>query len=139
MADSKRSQSNDVWAAAHAALQAAQDAAVGAMRVPTASARIVGQLPDLIENLATATERLNATLDRFERYMALADPTLQAMDRVLPQLQALAATSDAAFRAVGDLPGVGTFGRITGLTPGEEPPQEKGKPPKQRGPSRRNR
>ncbi|OBF48827.1 hypothetical protein [Mycolicibacterium monacense] len=137
MADSKKSQSNDVLAAAQAALHAAQDAAAGAMRVPTASAQIVGQLPELIENLAKATERLNATLDRFERYMALADPTLQAMDRVLPQLQALAATSDAAFRAVGDFPGVGTFGRITGLTPREEPPADEGKTRKRRGPSGR--
>lgn len=133
MNDSKNPQPNDVRAAAQAALQAAQDAAAGAMRVPTASAQILGQLPELIENLATATERLNTTLDRFERYIALADPTLQAMDRILPQLQALAATGDAAFRAVGDLPGVGTFERIAGLGPREHPPQDKGKNQKRRG------
>jgi ABC-type transporter Mla subunit MlaD len=137
MSDSKNPRPNDVRAAAQAALQAAQDAAAGAMRVPTASAQILGQLPELIENLATATERLNTTLDRFERYIALADPTLQALDRILPQLQALAATGDAAFRAVGDLPGVGTFGRITGLTPREAPPEDKGKTRKRRGPSER--
>ena len=132
MADSKKSQPNDVRAAAQAALQAAQDAASGAMRVPAASAQIVAQLPGLLENLAAATERLNTTLDRVERYMALADPTLQAMDRILPQLEALAAQRDAAFRAVSDLPGVGTFGRITGLTPREDPAQQKGKTAKKR-------
>lgn len=128
MTDSNNPRPNDVREAAQAALQTAQDAAAAAMRVPTASARILVQLPELIENLATATERLNTTLDRFERYIALADPTLQAIDRILPQLQALAATGDAAFRAVGDFPGVETFGRITGFTPKEDPPPaDKGK------------
>jgi ABC-type transporter Mla subunit MlaD len=127
MSESKNPQPGDVRAAAQAALQAAQDAASGALRVPAASAQIVAQLPGLLENLAAATERLNATLDRMERYMALADPTLQAMDRILPQLEALSAQRDAAFRAVGDLPGVGAFGRITGLSPREDPPQEKTK------------
>lgn len=133
MADPKKQQPNDVRAAAQAALQAAQDAATGALRVPAASAQIVAQLPGLLENLAAATERLNKTLDRVERYMALADPTLQTMDRILPQLEALAAQRDAAFRVVGDLPGVSTFGRITGLTPRENPEQDKGKTTKKRG------
>ena len=44
------------------------------MRVPPASAQIAAQLPDLLENLAVATERLNTTIDRMERYMALAEP-----------------------------------------------------------------
>ncbi|WP_197373208.1 hypothetical protein [Mycolicibacterium baixiangningiae] len=137
MSDKKDPPPGDVRAAAQAALQAAQEAASGALRVPAASAQIVAQLPGLLENLAAATERLNSTLDRVERYMALADPTLQAMDRLLPQLEVLAAQRDAAFRAVGDLPGVGAFGRITGLSSREEPAQEKGKPAKKRGPSRR--
>lgn len=128
MSDKKDAPPGDVRAAAQAALQAAQDAASGALRVPAASAQIVAQLPGLLENLAAATERLNSTLDRVERYMALADPTLQAMDRILPQLEALAAQRDAAFRAVTDLPGA--FGRITGLTPREEAAKEKGKSPK---------
>lgn len=119
MPDKNNPRPDDLRSAAQAALQAAQEAASGALRVPTASAQIVGQLPDLIENLAAAIDRLNATLDRFERYIALADPTLQAMDRVLPHLEALSRTSDAAFRAVSDLPGVGTVGRLTGLTPRE--------------------
>ncbi|MCK0173838.1 MULTISPECIES: hypothetical protein [Mycobacteriaceae] len=132
MAESKNPTPGDIRAAAQGALQAAQDVAAGALRMPTASAQLVGQLPELIENLAKATERLNTTLDRFERYIALADPTLQAMDRVLPQLQALIAQGDAMYRAVGNLPGVGTVGRITGLGPRDEPPakptDEKPKP-----------
>ncbi|BCI51626.1 hypothetical protein NIIDNTM18_09040 [Mycolicibacterium litorale] len=134
MSESKKPQPGDVRGAAQAALQAAQEAASGALRVPAASAQLAAQLPGLLENLAAATERLNATLDRVERYMALADPTLQAMDRILPQLEALAAQRDAAFKAVSDLPGVGTFGRITGLTPREDPAQEKGtKKPRRKG------
>ncbi|MBO0679073.1 hypothetical protein JRC04_16535 [Mycolicibacterium sp. S2-37] len=132
MAESKNPGPADVRAAAQAALQAAQDVAAGAMRMPGASAQMVAQLPDLIENLATATERLNKTLDRFERYMTLADPTLQAMDRLLPQLQALVAQGDAVYRAVGNLPGVGTVGRITGLGPKPEPPKPTDKPSKPR-------
>ena len=62
------------------------------MRVPSASAQLAAQLPDLVENLAVATERLNTTIDRMERYMALADPMFRTMDRMLPQLEALIAT-----------------------------------------------
>ncbi|TFV61551.1 hypothetical protein E4P42_01265 [Mycobacterium sp. PS03-16] len=124
MSDSETPKPGDIRSAAQAALAAAQEAAAGALRVPTASAQLLAELPGLIENLATATERLNTTLDRFERYIALADPTLQAMDRILPQLEALAAHGDAAFRAVGALPGVGTVGRLTGLGP-QKPPEGK--------------
>lgn len=130
MAESKNPGPGDVRAAAQAALQAAQDVAAGALRMPGASAQMAVQLPELIENLAKATERLNTTLDRFERYMALADPTLQAMDRILPQLQNLVAQGDAVYRAVGNLPGVGTVGRITGLGPREDPPKPEDKPSK---------
>jgi ABC-type transporter Mla subunit MlaD len=115
MTDKKSSQPGDLRAAAQAAAQAAQELASGALRVPTASAQVVAQLPGLIENLAAATERLNTNLDRLERYLALADPTFETIDRLLPQLEALAARGDQAFRAVRDIPGVGTFGRITGL------------------------
>ncbi len=116
MPDSRSSQQGDIRAVAQAAAQAAQDLTSGALRVPMASAHIVAQLPDLIENLAAATERLNTNLDRLERYMALADPTLEAVDRLLPNLEALVARGDQAFRAVRDIPGVGTIGRITGLS-----------------------
>ena len=117
MTDSSSSQRGDIRAAAQAAAQAAKDLTSGALRVPMASAHIVAQLPELIENLAAATERLNTNLDRLERYMALADPTFEAVDRLLPQFEAMVARGDQAFRAVRDIPGVGTFGRITGLSP----------------------
>lgn len=142
MADKKNPRPDDIRSAAQAAISAAQEAASGALRVPAASAQIVGQLPDLIENLAAAIDRLNTTLDRFERYIALADPTLQAMDRVLPHLEALSRTGDAAFRAVSDLPGVGTVGRLTGLTPREAAAKqqaEEQKRPWKRGPDRRKK
>ena len=57
--------------------------ASSAMRVLLASAQIATQLPDLLETQA-ATERLNTTIDRMERFMALADPTFRTMDRLLP-------------------------------------------------------
>jgi ABC-type transporter Mla subunit MlaD len=126
MTDSRSSQPGDLRAAAQAAAQAAQDLASGALRVPTASAQVLAQLPGLIENLAAATERLNTNLDRLERYLALADPTFEAIDRLLPQLEALAARGDQAVRAVRHIPGVGTVGRITGLSPDPGTPKDDG-------------
>ena len=69
-------------------------------------------MPDLIENLATATERLNQAIDRAERYLALADPMIRTMDAVLPQLEALVATGNEVYGAVSSLPGVSTLGRL---------------------------
>ncbi|MCT7661350.1 hypothetical protein [Mycobacterium deserti] len=142
MTDSRKSQPGDIRAAAQAAAQAAQDLASGALRVPTASAQILAQLPDLIENLAAATERLNTNLDRLERYMALADPTFETIDRLLPQLEALAARGDQAFRAVRGVPGVNTFGRITGLSrdaAAQADAPESATPPKRRSEPRRRK
>ena len=116
MTDKGKPPPGDLRAAAQAAAQAAQDLASGAFRVPAASAQIVAQLPGLIENLAAATERLNKNLDRLERYLALADPTFEAIDRLIPQLEAVVARGDQAVRAVQNIPGVGTIGRITGLS-----------------------
>ena len=86
------------------------------MRIPPASIQLAGQLPDLIENLATATERLNEAIDRAERYLALADPMIRTMDAILPQLEALVATGNEVYGAVSSLPGVATLGRLA--TPG---------------------
>ena len=55
-------------------------------------------MPDLLENLATTTERLNTAMDRLDRYLSLAEPTLRTMDRLLPQLEALVATGDGDLR-----------------------------------------
>ena len=93
--------------------------ASSAMRVPSASAQIAVQLPDLVENLAVATERLNTTIDRMERYMALADPMFRTMDRMLPQLEALIATGNDVYRALSGIPGVATLSRLAGLSPGD--------------------
>ena len=95
--------------------------ASSAMRVPPASAQIAAQLPDLLENLAIATERLNTTVDRMERYMALADPMFRAMDRVLPQLEALIATGNEVYNGLSGIPGVATLGRLAGLSSGGDP------------------
>jgi hypothetical protein len=38
------------------------------------------------------------------------------MDRLLPQLESLVATSDEVFKTVSSLPGVSTIGRIAGGT-----------------------
>ena len=102
----------DVKAAVQSAAETAQSIAGGAMRIPPASIQLVGQLPDLIENLATATERLNEAVDRAERYLALADPMIRTMDAILPQLEALVATGNDVYNAVASVPGVSTLSRL---------------------------
>ncbi|GBE64370.1 hypothetical protein MFM001_08320 [Mycobacterium sp. MFM001] len=104
----------DIKSAAQSAVETAQAVASGAMRIPPASVQIAAQMPDLLENLAIATERLNTTIDRAERYIALADPMIRTLDRLLPQLEALVATGDDVFRALSSLPGVSTLGRLAG-------------------------
>ncbi len=99
-------------AAAAAAADTAQSLAGGALRIPPASIQLASQLPDLIENLATATERLNQSIDRAERFLALADPMIRTMDAILPQLEALVATGNEVYGAVSSLPGVSTLGRL---------------------------
>jgi hypothetical protein len=113
----------DIKAAVEAAAETAQSVATGAMRIPPASIQLAGQLPDLIENLAVATERLNEAIDRAERYLALADPMIRTMDAVLPQLEALVATGNDVFNAVSSIPGVSTLGRIANR--GTSPPPTK--------------
>jgi methyl-accepting chemotaxis protein len=119
----------DVKAAAQAAAETAQSIAGGAMRIPPATLQIAAQLPDMLENIATATERLNEAIDRAERYLALADPMIRTMDHLLPRLESLVATSDEVFRTVSSLPGVSTIGRIAG---GPTPSTRKRSSPKGR-------
>ena len=117
----------DVISATQAAVDTAQAVASGALRVPPASARLVAQLPDLLENLAATTERLNATMDRLDKYLALAEPTLRAMDRLMPQLEAMAATGDEIFGALSRIPGASTLSRFTGRSTDEDPPKKRKK------------
>jgi ABC-type transporter Mla subunit MlaD len=102
----------DIKAAVEAAAETAQSVASGAMRITPASIQLASQLPDLVENLATATQRLNAAIDRAERYLALADPMIRTMDAILPQLEALVATGNDVFNVVSTLPGVSTVSRL---------------------------
>ena len=88
-------------------------------------------MPDLIENLASATERLNTAIDRAERYLALADPMIRTMDALLPQLEALVATGNDLYRAASSVPGVSALGRFAATRGGAEAPPT-GKPPKGR-------
>lgn len=124
----------DIKAAIEAAAETAQSVASGAMRVPPASLQLASQLPDLLENLATATERLNVAIDRAERYLALADPMIRTMDALLPQLEALVATGSDVFTAVSSVPGVSTLGRLatrgSGASPSKKPSQRQAKPKK---------
>jgi ABC-type transporter Mla subunit MlaD len=92
--------------AAQSAVDAAQAVASGAMRIPPASVQLAAQVPDLIENLAVATERLNATIDRTERFMAMADPMFRTLDALLPQVEALVNTGNEVFRLLSNIPGV---------------------------------
>jgi len=109
--------------AAHAAVDAAQAVATGALRIPPASARFAAQLPDLLENLAATTERLNIAMDRLDRYLSLAEPTLRTMDRLLPQLEALLATGDEIYGALSRIPGVSTLTRIAGGQSSDDHPR----------------
>jgi small-conductance mechanosensitive channel len=102
--------------AAQAAAETAQSVASGAMRIPPASVQLASQLPDLIENLATATERLNIAIDRADRYFALAEPMLRTMDAMLAQLEALVATGNDVYKTVSTIPGVSTLGRLATRT-----------------------
>ena len=113
----------DIKAAVEAAAETAQSVASGAMRIPPASIQLASQLPDLLENLATATERLNEAIDRAERYLALADPMIRTMDALLPQLEALVATGSDVFTAVSSVPGVSTLSRLA--TRGSDVPPAK--------------
>jgi hypothetical protein len=124
----------DIKAAVAAAAETAQSVASGAMRIPPASIQLASQLPDLVENLATATERLNEAIDRAERYLALADPMIRTMDAILPQLEALVATGNDVFNAVSSVPGVSTLSRLatrgSGAPPKEKPSRGRGAPNK---------
>src|SRR6478609_6808426 len=113
----------EIKAAAQAAAETAQSVASGAMRIPPASIQLASQLPDLIENLAIATERLNNAIDRAERYLALADPMIRTMDALLPQLESLVSTGNDVYNAVSSLPGVSTLGRLATRSGG--PPTQK--------------
>jgi len=113
----------EIKAAAQAAAETAQSVASGAMRIPPASIQLASQLPDLIENLAIATERLNTAIDRAERYLALADPMIRTMDALLPQLESLVATGNDVYNAVSSIPGASTLGRLA--TGGVRPPTKK--------------
>ena len=109
--------------AAHAAVDAAQAVATGVLRIPPASARFAAQLPDLLENLAATTERLNTAMDRLDRYLALAEPTLRTMDRLLPQLESLVATGDEIYGALSRIPGASTLSRIAGGQSSDDDPR----------------
>ncbi len=123
----------ELRAAAQAAADAAQTVASTAMRIPPASIQLAAEVPDLIENLAAATARLNAVIDRTERYLALADPMLRTLDALLPQLEALVATGNDVYRAVSTMPGVSTLNRFTNRGAEPPPPREE-KPPRRRTP-----
>ena len=118
---------SDIRSAAQAAVDAAQAVVSGTMRIPPASARIAAQLPDLLENLAATTGRLNTTMDRVDRYLALAEPTLRTMDRLLPQLEALVATGDEIYGALSRIPGVSTLSRFAGGQSSDDDPRGKRK------------
>ncbi len=105
---------SDIRSAAQEAVDTAQAVASGALRIPGASARLASQLPDLLENLAATTERLNTAMDRLDRYLTLAEPTLRTMDRLLPQLEALAATGNEIYGALSHIPGASTLSRFAG-------------------------
>ncbi len=84
-------------------------------------------MPDLLENMAATTERLNTAMDRLDKYLALAEPMLRTMDRLLPQIEALVATGDEIYGALSRIPGVSTLGRFAGRASDEDPPKKRKK------------
>src|SRR3954466_2180723 len=124
----------DIKAAGRAAAETAQQIVGDAMRLPPASLQLASQLPDLIENLATATQRLNEAIDRAERYLALADPMIRTMDALLPQLEALVATGNDVFNVVSSVPGISTVSRFvtrgSDASPMEKPSRRRTAPRK---------
>ena len=120
MTSSKGPSPSDNKSAAQAAVETAQALASGTLRIPRTSVEIAAQLPNLLENLAVATERLNTTIDRAEKSMALADPMVRTMERLLPQLEALVATGNDALKQLSSIPGVSTLERlVSGRSSGE--------------------
>ena len=132
----------EILAAAQAAAQAAQTAAGQAIdaaqvtagtafgtavRLPPASVQLAAQLPDLVENLAVAIDRLNSTNDRLARTLALADPAFAAYDRLLPRLEAVISLGEDVFGRLAKLPGVSILGRLAGreADPPEPPPRSR--------------
>jgi ABC-type transporter Mla subunit MlaD len=107
----------------------AQAVASGALRLTPASLALAAEIPELIENMAAATERLNTAIDRAERYLALADPMIRTMDALLPQLESLVNTGNDVFRAASSMPGVSALGRIasrgSGAAQESTPPKRK--------------
>jgi ABC-type transporter Mla subunit MlaD len=133
MAKKKLPGTEDIKAAAQSAVDTAQAVASGALRITPATIQLAAEIPELIENLAAATQRLNEAVDRAERYLALADPMIRTMDALLPQLEAVVKTGNDVFNAASVVPGVATLGRFANL--GSSVPQQK-KPTKRtpRGP-----
>lgn len=118
----------DIQEAAQAAAETAQSVTDEVVRIPSATMKMASQVPDLIDHLAIATERLNQAIDRAERYLALADPMIRTMDAILPQLEALVATGNEVYSAVSTMPGVSHLGRLTNrgaAPPGKEPPKSR--------------
>ncbi|MEV6068933.1 hypothetical protein AB0L82_20485 [Nocardia sp. NPDC052001] len=134
---------SDILAAAQAAVLAAQAAAGDALdsaqltatqafdtavRLPPASMQLAAQLPDLIENLTIAIERLNSTIDRLDRTLALAEPGFVAYDKLLTRLESLSAVAEDAFGRLEKLPGVSLLGRLTGAIRETAAPEPAPKP-----------
>ncbi|WP_433562211.1 hypothetical protein ACQP1O_32615 [Nocardia sp. CA-151230] len=126
----------DILAAAQAAVEAAQSAAGQALdsaqvtastafdtavRLPPASIQLAAQLPDLIQSLTIAVERLNSTIDRLDRTLALAEPAFVAYDKILTRLEAVTALGEEVFTRLDKLPGVSLLGRLTGTRENPEP------------------
>ena len=66
-------------------------------------------------------------MDRLDRYLALAEPTLRTMDRLLPQLEALVATGDEIYWALSRIPGASTLSRFAGGQSSDDDPRGKRK------------
>ncbi len=112
-----------------AAQQVASDTAYVAIRTPPAATRLAAQAPDLLDNLAAATERVNATVDRLERVLNLLEPLVNALDTVVGGLESIipaleeAANTGATFtKSLMNLPIISQVSKMTGLISDEPVP-----------------
>ena len=110
----------DIKDATQAAAETAQSIASGAMRIPPASIELATQLPALLENLATATQRLNEAIDRGEALPRTGRSDDSDHGRAsLPSWRLWSRRAMTLSNAVSSIPGVSTLGRIA--TRGSKP------------------
>jgi hypothetical protein len=125
--DSVQGLVNSVRGAATRALDGAGrtvDSAGKLASVPPDTIELIAELPKVMLALADMIERANTVIDRVEKLTVVADPAIYALDAVIPPLMDVTQRMTDATRVMTNLPGMGTFRKVTGLGP-DEPPKRR--------------